>query len=101
MLRARAQRHHNFLEARIACALAQRVESHLDLPRSLLHSCKRVRRREPEIVVAVGRPDDVVAARRCLLDEVGEEGAVLCRQSVTDSVWQVDRRRARLDDCTT
>ena len=56
---ARVQQHHDLLERRVARALADPVDRALDLARARLDAGERVRDREPEVVVAVDRQDDV------------------------------------------
>ena len=70
VLLPRAQRHHALLERRVPRALADAVERHLDLPRALLHRGERVGGGEAEVVVAVRRPHDLLAARLGVRDQV-------------------------------
>ena len=51
--RARPEGHDDLLERRVAGALAEAVDRHLDLARAGLDGGERVGRREPEVVVAV------------------------------------------------
>ena len=90
---ARAQRHHDLLERRVAGPLADTVDRDLNLARACLHAGQRVRGRETEIVVRVD------AERRLVqLGHVGvqrlEDLLVLVRRGVADGVGDVDRRRA-------
>mmetsp|Transcript_17305 Transcript_17305/g.44762 ORF Transcript_17305/g.44762 Transcript_17305/m.44762 type:complete len:519 (-) Transcript_17305:21-1577(-) len=90
-----AHGHHDLLERRVARALAQRVERHLDLPRARLDRRERVRGRQPEVVVAVRRPDDLLAAL-AVGAQVRNQRRVLGGHGVPDRVGDVERRRARL-----
>ena len=57
---AGADRHHDLLQRGVAGPLPQPVDRALDLAGAGAHAGERVRDRQPEVVVAVGR-DDVVA----------------------------------------
>ena len=59
--RAGPKGHHDLFETRIARALAQTVDGHLDLARARLHRGQGVRRGEPQVVVAVDGDDGAVA----------------------------------------
>ena len=54
-----AQRHHDLLERGVAGPLAETVDRALDLPGAGRHAGQRVGDREPEVVVAVRRDDEV------------------------------------------
>ena len=93
--RPRPEGHHDLLQRRVAGALAEAVDRHLDLARAGLDRRERVGRGEAEVVVAVD------ADRRLAADEVDDppdERAELGRDRVADGVRDVDGRRAGLDD---
>ena len=90
------QRHHDLFERGVAGPLADAVDRHLDLPRAVLDRGQRVRRRQPQVVVAVRRDDDVVRARHVLAG-CRDQPAELRRRGVADGVRDVQRRRAGLD----
>ena len=93
--RAGPERHDDLLERRVAGPLAEAVDRDLDLARAGLDGGERVRRGEPEVVVAVD------ADRRVAADEVddpADERPELRRDRVADGVRDVDRRGAGLDD---
>ncbi len=92
----RVQQHHDLLERRVARALADAVDRALDLAGAGLQPRERVGDREPEVVVAVDRQDDVAQVRHQVV-EPGEEGDVLLRHRVADGVGDVDRRGALVD----
>ena len=58
---AGVQQHHDLLERGVAGALADAVDRALDLARAGQHAGERVGDREPEVVVAVRRDDDVAS----------------------------------------
>ena len=91
----RPQRHHDLLERRVAGALAEAVDRHLDLAGAGLDRGERVGRREPEVVVAVDADRGRVADE---VDDPADERAELARDGVADGVGDVDRGRAGLDD---
>ncbi len=90
------QRHHHFLEAGVAGALADAVDGHLGLARARGEAGQGVRRRHAQIVVAVHRPDHAIAAVG-LGDQPAKERPVLLRGGVADGVGNVERGGARLD----
>ena len=67
----RAHRHHDLLEGRVAGPLAQAVHRALDLARSVHDRGERIGDRQPEIVVAVHRPDRLVGVRNALAQRAG------------------------------
>ena len=93
---ARAQQHHDFLERRVAGALADPVDRTLDLARAGLDPGEGVRDGQPQIVVAVDRQHDVAQARDELV-QAGQERRVLQRHRVADRVRDVDRGRTLLE----
>ena len=95
------RRHDDFLERRVAGALADAVDRALDLPRAAGERGQRVGDREAEIVVAVRAQRHLV--RRSARGRSGrEERADFVGRRVADGVGQVDRlapgRDHRLDD---
>ena len=93
--RARPEGHDDLLERRVAGALAEAVDGHLDLARAGLDRGQRVGRGEAEVVVAVDGDRGLAA------DEVHDppdERPELGRDRVADGVGDVDRGRAGLDD---
>ena len=88
---AGADRHHDLLERGVAGALAEPVDRALDLARAVRHAGQRVRDRQAEVVVAVGRDDEVAPHA---VDHVPDELAEVLGQPVADGVGDVDRGRA-------
>ena len=72
--------HDDLLERRVAGPLADAVDRALDLPRAGAQRRQRVRRRQPEIVVAVRAERHLVGARHPI-DDRREEVADLVRAS--------------------
>ena len=64
-----------------------------------LDAGQRVGRRQPEVVVAVDRPDDALGPRR-VGAQVADEPAELLRRGVADGVGDVERRRPGGDGLT-
>ena len=95
--RPRVQRHHDFLERRVAGALADAVDRDLHLPRPGLHARQRVGRRHAEIVVAVHRPRRPRRRRGVSAMSSPMSAAVLRGRGVAHRVGDVQRRRPRLD----
>ena len=93
--RPRPEGHDDLLERRVAGPLAEAVDRDLDLARAGLDRGERVRRREPEVVVAVDADRRVAADE---VDDAPDERPELGRDRVADGVGDVDRRRAGLDD---
>ena len=79
---------------RVARALADAVDGHLGLARAGEDARQGVRRREPEVVVAVHRDDDALDAGHVVAD-AADEGPELVGRGVTDGVGDVERGRAR------
>ena len=94
---AHARRHDDFLERRVAGALADAVDGALDLTRAAGQRRQRIGDGEAEIVVAVRAPDHLVGAGHAV-DQPREERLDLVGRRVADRVGQVDGRGARLDD---
>ena len=93
---ANAQRHHQFLERRVAGALADAVDGALDLPDTALHGRQAVGDGETEVVVAVGAEDRLVRVRHAA-DDLLEELARFLWHAVADGVGEVDGRRTGVD----
>ena len=96
LLRPRMQRHHDLFEGGVARAFADAVDRHLDLPRAVLDRRQRVRGRQPQVVVAVGRDDHILRARH-ILSDAADQPAELARQGVARRIRDVQRGRAGLD----
>ena len=94
---ALGQRHHDLLEARVPCPLADPVDRRLDLPRPRHRARERVGRREAQVVLAVRRPDHRVRAGR-VGPEVRDQRAELVRHAPPRRVRDVEGRRPGLDD---
>ena len=93
---ARAHGHDDFLERRIAGALAEAIDRAFDLPRAVHHRRQRVRDGETEIVVAMDGPHGAIGIRNPLAQRF-DQRAELPRHRVADGVGNVDRRRTRGD----
>mmetsp|Transcript_5921 Transcript_5921/g.17816 ORF Transcript_5921/g.17816 Transcript_5921/m.17816 type:complete len:424 (-) Transcript_5921:236-1507(-) len=97
LLSPQHDRHGNLLQRRVACSLPDAVDRALELPGAVLGAGQAVRRREAQVVLAVGREDDTLYAlhvRSQFRDELPE----LERQVPTSGVRDVQRRGPRLDD---
>ena len=92
---SRPEGHHDLLQGGVAGALAEAVDGDLDLAGARLDRGQRVRRGEPQVVVAVDADGRVAA------DEVhdpADQRAELGRDRVADGVGDVDRGGAGLHD---
>ena len=87
--------HHDLLQARVAGALAEAVDGDLHLAGAGLDGGERVRRGEPQVVVAVHADGGVAHRRRSTTRPTRR--AELGRDRVADRVGDVHRGRARLD----
>ncbi len=88
------QRHHHFLERRIAGALAQAIDGAFDLARTADHDPgQRVGHRQSQIIVAVDRPDGLVRVGNALAQAL-DGGAEHLRHCIADRVGEVDRGSA-------
>ena len=94
---ARAQRHDNLLEGRVAGAFADAADRALDLARAGPDAGQRVGHAEPEVVVAVHGEDRPVHVGYARVHGV-DHGVELVRRGVADGVGQVDDRGAGVDD---
>ncbi|MNS97555.1 hypothetical protein D3C72_1318920 [compost metagenome] len=94
---ARLHGHDHFFERAIACALSQAVDRALDLARAAdLHAGQRVRHGHAQVVVAMHRPDRLVAVGNALAQHL-DEVAVQLRNGVADGVGHVDGGGALVD----
>jgi hypothetical protein len=83
----------------VARALTQSVDGALDLSRTTdLHASQRVGHCHAEVVVAVHRPDRLVAVGNALA-QGADEFAVQLGHCISHRVRHVDGGRAFLDDC--
>ena len=96
---ARLHRHHDFFHRAVARALADSVDRAFDLTRAVAHRRQRIRDRQPEIVVTVRAPDDLVGAGN-FLAHVREHPAEFFGDRVAGSVGQIDHGRARANHLT-
>ncbi len=95
---ARAQGHDDFLQRRVAGALADAVDGAFDLPRAVFDGRQRIGDGQAQIVMAMGRQNDVLLADdRQLRQQVREDLAVARGRGVADGVGQIDRRCPGLD----
>ncbi len=94
---ARAYRHHNLLEGRVAGALADTVDGALHLARAEPHGSQAVRDRHTEVVMTVRAQDDLFHLGRLFADHP-EHCAYLGGDGIADGVGQIDDRSARFDD---
>ena len=70
---ARLDRHDDFFQRAVACALTQPVDGALDLPRPTdLHAGKRIGHRHAQVVVAMHRPDRLVTVGNALTQGADE-----------------------------
>ena len=95
---ARLDRHDHLFERGVAGALADPVDRALHLARAVEHASQRVRRRHPEVVVAVHGDARAIDVRHVLVQR-GDQRAELLRDRVADGVGDVDRRRTLVDRC--
>src|SRR5204863_7700295 len=79
----------------VAGPLAESVDRDLDLSRAGLDGGQGIRRRQPEVVVAVDADGRIAADK---VDDPPGQGTELGRDRVPDRVRDVDRGRTRLDD---
>jgi len=93
---ARADCHHHLLECGIAGALAKAVDRAFDLAGAAVQSSQRVGDRQPEIVMAMGREDDLVGAGDAIAQH-RDQRAELLRRGIADRVRHVDRGGAGAD----
>ena len=94
---ARAHRHHHLFERAVAGTFAQAVDRALDLARAADHHAgQRVGHRHAQVVVAVHRPDRLVAVGDALA-QVADEVAEQLGHRVADGVGDVDRGRTFVD----
>lgn len=89
--------HDNLLHGSVTSALADTIDRDLDLARAVADAGDGVGRGQTQVVVAVGREDDLVSARG-VLHQVLDQSAVLLRHVVANRIGNVQRRRAGLDD---
>src|SRR5208282_447389 len=90
--------HDDLFQRRIAGALPNSIDRALHLARTLLYSRERVRDRQTEVVVAVGR-DRYFVDTGDLLAQRADEGAVFFRHAVPDRIGNVNSGSASRDDC--
>ena len=90
---ARMQRHDDLFERGVAGALADAVDRAFDLPRARVHACQAIRDRHAQVVVAVGRDNDLLGA---LAPSCGcqDHRAILVGREIADRVGDVQRGRA-------
>ena len=91
-----AHRHDDLLEGRITRPFAEAVDRTLDLARTGQHGTQRIGDSQPEVVVAMDRPDDLVRIRNAR-DELTHRFGVLVRDVVADRIRNVDGGRPGLD----
>ena len=90
-------RHHDFLERGVACALADAVDAGLDLPRASAYGRQRVRDGEAEVVVAVDARSRALWMFGTCSRMSRMYSLELLRDSVADGVRDVHRRRAGIN----
>ena len=93
---AGAQRHHDFLQRRIAGAFAQAIDRAFDLPRTASHTGQRIGDGHAQIVMTVHREDRLVGARHAFDDGL-EHAEMLFGHRIADCIGQVDGSGAGLD----
>ncbi len=93
---ARADAHDDLFKRGVARALTEAVDRAFDLSRSSADASQRVGDGETQIIVAVGRNDDLVHARHAR-PEHRDEVEIFFRQRIADGIRNIDRRGARLD----
>ena len=93
---SRRQGHHNLFQRRISSTFTQPVDRALDLTSPLTNSGQAVGHGQPQVVVAM-RTEYGLTDVRHILFEVSKHRTKLCRRSVPDCIWNIDRRGPGLD----
>eukprot|EP01137_Pigoraptor_chileana_P015167 Opistho-2@70777 len=89
----RVNGHNDLFQRCVSRSLANAVDCDLHLPRSIAHSCESVCSCKPKVIVAVGRPHDLVCAGR-VFHEVSDNLPILLRGVVPDRIRDVQSCRA-------
>ena len=92
----RVQRHHDLFERGVPSALADAVDGHLNLSRTVLDRGQRVGRCQTKVIMTVCGDDDVFRTRD-ILPDAGDQAAEFCRRRVADGVRDVERLGAGFD----
>ena len=92
----RLQRHHDFLERRVAGPLAEAVDRALDLPGPSFDRGQAVGDAQPQIVVTVGTQHGLADVGH-VFPQILEDVPILRGDRVADRVGNIDRRRAGVD----
>ena len=90
------ERHDALLHRGVACALADAVDSALDLVNTGLNACQRVCNCHAEVVVHVAGQDYVLDTLG-VLTQIFDAGCVLLRDHVADGIRNVDGSSTGLD----
>ena len=83
--------HRHFFQGGVARSFANAVDGDLDLTCAAFDASQGVGRGQPQVVVAMGGPDDFVGTGG-VGDEVGDETAVFLWRHIPNRVWNIQRR---------
>src|SRR5581483_1851392 len=95
-IRTHSQRHHNFFERSVAGAFTNAVDRTFHLPRAIRNCDQGVGNGEPKVIMAM-------SGNRCFLNSthplanVTDQVTELCRDRITNGVWDIQGRGSGLD----
>ena len=94
---ARAYGHDDFLKRRVARAFSEPVDRALYLSSPGHDRRQRIGHRQPEVVVTMHREHSLVSVRHAFY-QPPDRACELLRHVIADSVRNIDRTRARIDN---
>ena len=90
------QGHHDLFQRRVPRTFTQTIDGALDLSRATFNSRQRIGRSHPQIIMTMGRKDNLVGPRH-RVDQPPDQIGTLDRGGVAYGIGNVDRRRTGLD----